>query len=179
MQIKQTPNNKKKQGESTCSNNKSKRQNLWFGEVMIECWIDSDMVPKIFYMIPTQIFKLLGNKSEQLMEMCQTHSQTSYSFQKQDWYNNKACKQIYYDCLRLATIKQTNPAKEGVGTITVWLGNKSEQMMDGFQTHSQTIYILPNQHWFNKTCKQIYDRLRLATIKQTNPVKEGVATITA
>ena len=57
------------------------------------------------------------------------------------------------------------------------LGNKSEQMMDGFQTHSQT-GVFPNQNCCNETCEQIYDCLRPATIKQTNPVKEGVGTIT-
>ena len=46
------------------------------------------------------------------------------------------------------------------------LGNKSEQMMDGFQTHCQTSYTFQNQNLCNKTCKQIYECLRLATIKQ-------------
>ena len=52
---------------------------------MLECWIDSDMVPNNFYMIHEQILKLLGHKSEQMMEEFQTHSQTSYMSIKQKW----------------------------------------------------------------------------------------------
>ena len=44
MQRKQTQHNtnKNRQRESTCSKKNRNRQSLWFSEVMIECWIDSD-----------------------------------------------------------------------------------------------------------------------------------------
>ena len=82
---------------------------VWFCEVMIECWIDSDMVLENFYMIPEQIFKLLGNKPEPNDgRISNTFPNQLYS-PNQNWFNKTASKYMIVETGN----NRTNKSSEG------------------------------------------------------------------
>ena len=110
---------------------------------MIECWIDSDMVQKNAYMMPGQTFKSLGNKSEQMMDIFQTHSQTSCISPSQTWFNKNASKYISVETGN----HQTNKSSDGRSWHNYRLTFTMKTMPIDLGTQN-----LPKPTYANSTC---------------------------